>query len=301
MALDSAPSRFLDLVLRSTRVLPPRFARWAGGLLGWAYGGLPLREQRRCRENLRRAFPERSAAWVESTARKCFRHFGRMALWSISTATHSPRQLMRQVAYEGERGLRDLDAACRRGEGTVMFTGHYGNWEFACRIGAVLFPATVIGKRLRNPHLDDLVVRMRRSGGAEQLYQDQDIRHSLRALRRGRILCTLADQDIPRLPGIHVPWFGIPAHTPTAPAALAMLGGGKAQMVFCFESHGRWVLHFSQRWSFSRGDDREQAIHDLTAYVTAYEEALVRRHPEQWVWWHMRWRTPAGASSAHAP
>jgi KDO2-lipid IV(A) lauroyltransferase len=292
--------RLLDTVLAMTRVVPPSVARWAGGMLGWFYGGLPLREQRRTRENLRRAFPSQTPAWIERTSRKCFRHFGRMGAWSLATATHTPQRLMRRCAYEGEAGLRALDHACRRGEGTVMFTGHYGNWELACRIGAVLFPATVIGKRLRNRHIDELVVRMRRSGGAEQLYQDEDIRHSLRALRRGRILCTLADQDIPRLPGIHVPWFGVPAYTPIAPAALAMLGGGLVQMVFCFESHGRWVLHFSERRHIARGLDRAQGIREITTWATAYEEALVRRHPEQWVWWHMRWRTPVPPSASAA-
>jgi len=285
---QSAP---LPTYLQLTRLVPPGFARWLGGVLGWWFAVLPLREQMRCRRHLRRAFPWKSEAWIERTTRGCFRHFGRMALWSIATVTHSPRTLMRPIVVEGAEHLRECNRASRRGQGTVLFTGHFGNWELACRVGSKVVPATLIGKRLRQQLLDRLVVGVRTSFGAQQLYQDQDIRHSIRALRSGRVICTLVDQDIARLPGIHVPWFGIPAYTATAPAALAMLGGGMVQLVFCYERRGRWVLHFSPRRHFPRSADRKADLHAITRWVTAYEEGLVRLNPQQWVWWHQRWRT----------
>ena len=282
----------LPTYLQLTRLLPPALARWLGGVLGDWFARLPLREQKRCRRHLRRAFPLKDEAWIRRTTRGCFRHFGRMALWSISTVTHGPQTLMRPMVVEGAEHLRDCNRAARRGEGTVLFTGHFGNWELACRVGSKVIPATLIGKRLRQPILDRLVVGVRTSFGAEQLYQDADIRHAIRALRTGRVICTLVDQDIERLPGIHVPWFGIPAYTATAPAALAMLGGGQVQLVFCYVRDGRRVLHFSPRRHFPRSASRGDDLQAITRWVTAYEEELVRQHPEQWVWWHQRWRTP---------
>jgi len=297
MARTSLIAKSLDALLSATRMIPPGFAYWAGGVLGWWFARLPMRDQRRARENLRRAFPEHGAAWIERTARHCFRHFGRMALWSIATVTLPPRRLLRTMEIEGRDNLKDLMRAARRGQGTVLFTGHYGNWELMARIGALIVPLSVIGKRLRNPQLDALVVRIRESGGTRVLYQEEDVRTLVRELRSGRTLCTLADQDIPRMPGIHVPWFGIPAYTPVAPAALVMLGGGHVQAVFCFAHGGRWVMHLSPRRHIPRGGDRDAAIRAITTWITAYEERLVRRHPEQWVWWHLRWRTQPQAAA----
>jgi len=302
MARPTLIAKSLDAALAATRMIPPGVAHWAGGVLGWWFGQLPMRDQRRARENLRRAFPGRSDAWIKRTAGHCFRHFGRMALWSLATVSIPPRQLLDGVVIEGREHFDELLQASRRGQGTVLFTGHYGNWELMCRIGALFVPLSVIGKRLRNPHLDALVVRIRASGGARVLYQEEDVRTLVRELRSGRALCTLADQDIPRMAGVHVPWFGIPAFTPVAPAALVLLGGGHAQAVFCFAQGRRWVLHISPRRHFPRTAERDAAVQEITAWITAYEEALVRRHPEQWVWWHQRWRTrPPSAGPAGAP
>jgi len=297
MARPILIAKALDVVLAATRMIPPGFAFWAGGVLGWWFGHLPMRDQRRARANLRRAFPERDEAWIERTTRHCFRHFGRMALWSMATVTLPPRRLLRTMVIEGREHFMDLMRASHRGQGTVLFTGHYGNWELMARAGAQYLPLSVIGKRLRNAQLDALVVRIRASGGARVLYQDEDVRTLVRELRRGRVLCTLADQDIPRMTGIHVPWFGVPAHTPVAPAALVMLGSGQVQAAFCFAYGGRWVMHLSPRRHIPRGSDRQASIRAITTWITAYEEALVRRHPEQWVWWHMRWRTQPPAAA----
>ena len=40
-----------------------------------------------------------------------------------------------------------------------------------------------------------------------------------------------------------------------------------------------------------RSADRDADARRIMAWTTAYQEAVVRRKPEQWVWWHRRWRT----------
>ncbi len=272
-------------------MLPPWFARWLGGVLGHAFSLLPMRDQRRCRDHLRIAFPSADANWIERTAQKTFRHAGRMALWTLATLDRDARSLRRGIAVEGADNIRAVVRACRRGEGTVAFTGHFGNWELLSRVGATVIPATVIGRRLRSAFADAVVRAARASGGSRVLYQDDDVRASLRELRSGRMLGVLADQDVPRLTGIFVPWFGVPAFTPSAPAALALMSGGAAQPLFLYERAGRWVIHAGPRRIFPRGGDRAAAIAEITAWAMAYEEALVRRQPHQWVWWHRRWKT----------
>lgn len=281
----------LHLVLRAARALPPRVAWRLGEGLGWLVGGLPLRDVRRCGEHLARAFPARDAAWVARTRRRCFRHFGATALWTLANWTRDATGLRRGIAVEGADHLRDLVRAGRRGEGTVVYTGHLGNWELLARTFGGLTPSAVIGKRLRDPALDALVQQQRTSGGAVVVYQDADVRDLVRILRGGRLIATLADQDIPQLAGCFVPWFGELAWTPVAPAALSLVARVPVQPFFLFRRAGRWVLHAGPRVRFPRSADRTADQLAITAWATAYEEALVRQQPEQWVWWHKRWRT----------
>lgn len=289
------------LALRLARAVPPGFAWWAGGALGHAFGLLPLRDQRRAREHLALAFPGRDAAWAGRTARRCFRHFGRMVAWTLAVQGRDPRALRRGMAVVGAEHLRELARACRRGEGTFVFTGHLGNWELLVRVFATVVPTTVIARRMRSPLADALVQAHRAAGGAEVVYQDADPRAVLRALRCGRAVGTLFDQDVPALAGTFVPWFGRLANTPSGPAALALLARVPVQGVYCHRQAGRWVLHVGPRTRPARDGGREEAINRLTAGQTAWLEALVRRFPEQWVWWHKRWRIrPPGEGDAVA-
>lgn len=292
------------LLLRTARVVPPDLALWLGGILGDAIGRLPLRDRQRARTHLARAFPGATPAWHARTTRRCFRHFGRMALWTLATLHRDPRQLRRRCAVEGAGNWRALARACRAGEGTMGMAGHFGNWELLARVAATVVPLTVIGRRMHWPWVDRLVWEARAGGGARLVYQDDDVRTSIRELRSGRYVATLPDQDIPRLTGDWVPWFGHDAYTPTGPAVLAQLAGGWVQPGHCFLVHRggyrwTWVLHCGARVRFARDRDREAGARAVMAWTMAYEEALVRRHPEQWVWWHRRWRTqrPTASSS----
>lgn len=292
--------RIVRLLLRCGRIVPPQTALWIGGLIGDLIGRLPHRDVRRAREHLAIAFPDRPAAWHARTTRRCFRHFGRMALWTLATAQRDPRSLRRGLQVEGAGNWRGLAAACRRGQGTMGMAGHFGNWELLARVAASLVPLSVIGRRLRWPLANRLVWESRTAGGAHLVYQDADTRELIRELRAGRYVATLPDQDIPRLAGVHVPWFGRLAHTPAGPGILAQLAGGWVQPGHCLlvargGYHWAWVLHCGPRVCFPRFRDREEGARTIMAWAMAYQEALVRRAPEQWVWWHRRWRTPVQA------
>lgn len=297
--------RAVRLLLRCGRILRPRVALWLGGLVGDLVGRLPLRDVRRAREHLAIAYPEQPPAWHARTTRRCFRHFGRMALWTIATVERDPRSLRRGLVVEGRESWRELARACRRGEGTMGMAGHFGNWELLARVAATVVPLSVIGRRLRWPLADKLVWEARTAGGAHLVYQDADARDLIRELRAGRYVATLPDQDIPRLAGVHVPWFGRPAHTPAGPGVLAQLAGGWVQPGHCLlVARGgyrwTWVLHCGPRVRFPRNKDRDAGTREIMAWTMAYQEALVRRAPEQWVWWHRRWRTQAAPAGAPA-
>lgn len=287
----SAAARIAALAWRCGRLLPPRRALWLGGVLGHAYAHLGGRDNRRAREHLAIAFPEHDRAWVERTARRCFRHFGRMVLWTLATLHVPPARLRRVVGVTGLDVLREVARAARRGQGAVAISAHLGNWEVLARITGTLMPVTVVGRRLDDPGLNALVERLRCEAGNACIYQDQGLTPCVRAVRGGAVLALLADQDVPRLQGAFVPWFGRLAHTPIGPAAIHLLTRQPVMIGLSYFSGRRWVLHWGPVRPCRPSGDRNADLLDLTAWATAEVEALVRRHPEQWPWWHKRWRT----------
>lgn len=280
--------------VRCGRILTPSFAWWLGTQLGWAFGGMPGRDQSRARTHLAIAFPDRDSHWIAHTARRCFRHFGGMALWTLATLHWDARRSVRGMAMEGTATIRELFRVHRRGQSTIGFTGHFGNWELLARVGNLLAPLTTIGRRMRDPGLNELLINMRRGNSVianDIIYTDEGPRPVLRALRSGRLVSVLVDQDLPRLPGVFVPWFGQLAWTPVGAAQLAVATRTAVMPAFLFRVAGRWVVHFGPRRTWPVSGDKERDATALTAWITAYEETLVRRYPEQWAWWHKRWRT----------
>jgi Kdo2-lipid IVA lauroyltransferase/acyltransferase len=132
---------------------------------------------------------------------------------------------------------------------------------------------------------------MRRRFGMEIVYQDESPRKLLRALRDGKIVALLADQDVPRLDGVFVPFFGRPAYTPTGPAALAVASGAELVLAHTLRvGRDRHRLVVTEPIAFDRSD-RDRAILEGTRAWCAMLERVIREHPEQWVWMHRRWRT----------
>ncbi|MFM2090324.1 MAG: hypothetical protein RLZZ127_813 [Planctomycetota bacterium] len=286
MAGDAAPR----LLAALSRCLPPACWERIGALAGMAAGLLPLRDPRRAREHLGRAYPGAAPAWLDATAARCFANAGRMAGMVLATYGRGTRFTRRSVVVDEPEHLRALARHLRSGKGCLIFTGHLGNWELVGRgVGAVL-PLTVVGRTLRSPAMDALVRHLRTATGARQADQADDPRRLIADLRAGRLVATLFDQDIPRLAGCFVPWFDIPAWTPVVPGMLAQTAGTWL-VGGCYRAGGRWHLHLGPLHAAPRAADRQAAAQAITAAATAEFEAMVRRHPAQWAWWHKRWRT----------
>ena len=282
---------FLIFFIKCARIIPEPFAWWLGRIGGSTFAVWGGRDPGRALDNLRRAFPDKSEYALRQIQRRNFGHVGSMALWTLRSIGRDPRSLCRGISLEGSEHIKDTLRANRRGEGTIGFTGHFGNWELLGRTIGIIQPATVVGKRMRSPLVDALVKWIRTGTGSQQVDQQEGLRPLLRALRQGHLIGCLADQDVPALAGGFVPWFGELAYTPTGPALLAAMDRKACLQVSVMYRRGnRWCLHAGPRWQVPPGDRTEAAL-ELTAKATAYFEQLVARNPEQWVWWHMRWRT----------
>ena len=116
----------------------------------------------------------------------------------------------------------------------------------------------------------------------------------LHALRHGRVIGLLIDQDIDA-PGAFVEFFGRPAWTPTGAALLALRSRCPVVTGFAVRrGDGTMRLEFDPPVAPPAGDDLEADVARLTAALTARIERQVRAHPEQWVWMHRRWRHQPG-------
>ena len=271
-------------------LLPLRAAEALGAVIGGLGYALGIRRDVVV-DQLSRAFPERSDEWVRDTARASFKHLGRETI-AMLRMRHLTREEMVSIAGETngsqvEHLRENIDA----GRGAVIATAHFGNWEVAGgSLAARGVPLDVVVVKQANRLFNAEIVRTRERLGMRVIYKRDAPRRALAALREGRAVAFVSDQDA-RQAGVFVPFFGRPASTPRGPALMAVRTGAPLYVGYAKRlGPGRYIGAI-EHVDVPRNGDVDDVVEKLTAAFTAKLEELIRENPEQYLWQHRRWKT----------
>lgn len=275
--------------------LPP--ALWLGRRLGdLLYLALP-RRRRIALANLAHAYPELPVAERRRLARRASQHLG-MTLVELPRLMAAPLDAI--VARIRLDGVEHLDAAMRAHGRALMLTAHLGNWEILCAAHRLTdYGLSVVVRPLDAPWLEAVAAALRGRTGVEVIDKRGALRAVLEALRRGRLVGILMDQNAARREGVFVDFFGRPASTSRSIALLAVRTGAPIVPIFARRNpDGSHQVVIHPALPAPASNDAEAAIVELTARCTVEIERAIRQSPEQWLWSHDRWRTrPPGGGS----
>lgn len=305
------------------RAIPERGALALGAGLGWLVGSVLRLRRSTVDENLMRAFPEASPEWRRQVARASYRHLGREGVALLRMQAMSPAEVRGRTEVVG---LEMVRRPLTEGRGVLILTGHLGNWEIGgAATAACGIPLDVVARRQKNPLFNAHLVRVREKLGMRVIDRQGATRHVLRAMREPRAVALVADQNV-RAGGLFVDFFGVPASTERGPALLAertgadvvvaivhRLPGRTAQYRLSFEplesdelleseSPGSEPEESEPRESASpRADARTMDAAEPTVLTRAYLAALergIRAAPDQYFWFHRRWKTRPDAGNS---
>ena len=283
--------------LRLIRLLPYGVCRAVAAAAGEAIFRFAPRRRRIARANLRIAFPELDEAQRLNLARRSCRSFVLTCLEGAKFLTRfnlrRAERTVREIVDEAEEIIDKVRAIHQDAGGCVFVVPHLGNWEFLAHAGALAgIPLTVPVRPLDNRKLEATLYEMRASSGQEILSKKNAFFHLREALRKGRSVAILADQNAGG-EGIDAPFFGRPARTTPAPAALAVLYNRPLVLVSCLRkgSGKRYEILLSEPIAPDmNAKSAKQEMERLTKLVNEETENLVRKGPEQYLWIHDRWK-----------
>jgi KDO2-lipid IV(A) lauroyltransferase len=194
-----------------------------------------------------------------------------------------------------------MEEALSHGRGVMLVTGHYGNWEIAAAtVASRGVPIAAIVRRQGNRLVDERLNGLRKRLGVEVITQREAPSRVPRLLRKNAVIGIVGDQDARRA-GVFVPFFGRPASTHRGPALFALKLGAPV-----FSAVARRLPGAGVRYEVSghavpvvRTGDLEADVTALTAALAAELEAEIRKAPEQYFWFHRRWKSsPASEPSS---
>ncbi len=264
-----------------------------GSFLGWLLWVLHVRRGV-VMGNLRLAFPEWTEAKRREVARQTFLNLGRMAPEFLLVSRLDKEALERMFVYDP--GTADTVLAVRAsGRPMVVCTAHFGNFENLAAVHNLKgYPITMVVRALGGGWFGRFWNKGRSKAGLEvlEVTRGETLKAAQRAMRQGRVLGYVIDQNMSARRAIFPTFFGVPAATAPTPAYLAMRSG--AVIFFMLDvplPDGRHRVVVEGPLEPPDTGDREA---DVLAFMQDLNDRLerwVRLYPDRWYWLHRRWKT----------
>jgi Kdo2-lipid IVA lauroyltransferase/acyltransferase len=273
------------LVLKSLEFGPRSLAGWLARRYVSVLDLAVPRLRRTALRNLELALPLLSGEERRRIAGGVFQSIARLLVVFARLPRIRRENLDEWIRYEG---YEHFEEALRRGHGVLIATGHLGNWELSAFAHAILSaPMHVVVRPLDNPRLDALVGRRRTLSGNQLIEKKDFARGILKALAANQAVGILVDQNTSLEQGVFADFFGLYASSNAGFARIAAHSGAAVIAGFALwsEQEQRYVLRFYPPLT-TTGDvaiDTQAVQHQL--------EAVIREHPDQWLWIHRRWKT----------
>ncbi|HZL39156.1 MAG TPA: lipid A biosynthesis lauroyl acyltransferase [Pseudolabrys sp.] len=280
-------------MLKALRLIDAdRMADFGGRLMRIIGPWLP--ENRIGRENLVAAFPEKSAAEIETILQGVWDNLGRIGVEfaNLDRLGEFDPEHPEQGRITGDpSNVVRFKRLISDGKPALIFAAHLGNWELPAISAAThKLDTAVLYRRPNIAAIDRWLHETRTASMGELISTSLEAPLKIaEALQRGAHVGMLVDQYYGR--GVPVTFFG---RRTMANPLLARL----AQHFDC-PIHGTRVIRLpghrfrgelTEEIKPARGPDGKIDIAGTMQIITSVVEGWIREYPEQWLWLHRRWR-----------
>src|SRR6202790_1621468 len=243
--------------------------------------------------NLRLAFPECSEAQRRDVLNGMASNLGWMAAEFARMPSYTRENIENVVVLARHE---NFVAGKSRGQRVIYLTDHIGAWELSSYAHALYgFPLHYMARPLDNAPLDGMVNEYRGRSGNKPIYKNEAARMMLKVLKDAGTIGILADQNTMPGEGVFVDFFGTPACTTSGIAWGALHTDAAVVPGYAYwdKNLRKYRLRFDPPLELTRTGDAERDIRENTQRVAKVIEEIIRKHPEQWVWIHARWKNRA--------
>lgn len=282
--------RFLCILIG---FFPRRWIRGLGYLFGFLWFDLLRIRQRVILDNLDRAFPKMSSVEKLKIGRKSVYAMGANFSEFFMIPSLNQKWLENSVVFEG---LEYVEEALKMEKGLFLLSMHIGNGDMAATaISMKGIPITLITKTFKNKLMNDLWFSIRGHQGVKYIdaHGKNNAFEILKALKQNRSVVFVLDQFMGKPFGIATTFFGIKTGTAYGLALFYLKTKSPIIPIYTYEGNDQKMhVVFCPVLKLDHliDDDKDHSILRLTQYFNDIIEEKVRKHPDQWMWVHRRWK-----------
>ncbi len=230
---------------------------------------------------------------LRRTVQGMFQNSVRNYLQAFALPTTTAKTIMDTVQIEGEDHLQE---ALARGKGVILFSAHFGPFDYMSQWIAIKgYDLTIPVENLKDQRMLDLMLTLRRSHGVHflPLGGSAPMRAILQALRNNKIVLITADRAV-QGERVEVPFFGAPAELPSGPAALATRTGAAVVGAFGWRTYRANQKHRIEGsftpLSLALPEEQRTDMTSVMRSIVDTMEQQISAHPEQWVVFSPIWK-----------
>lgn len=241
--------------------------------------------------NMDIVFPEISVQEKKRLARNSFKNL----LYSFYEFCLLPSIDEKWIRHHVEfKGLNYLDEARKKGKGVLLLSLHLGHGDMAISMLAHHgYPLSVISKHFKAKWLNEFWFGTRKRFGAHFL--DPHGRNSsfdiLKILKQKGFIIFVLDQYMGPPYGLETEFFGVKTGTAYGLSLFALKTGAPVVPVWSYrDERGRNVIEAGPEVEMIQGATKDETLLLTTQQYNHVLEKLIRKHPEDWLWIHRRWK-----------
>ena len=235
-------------------------------------------------DNISKAFPEKNPKEVERIAKESYKVMVKtfmMSLWMPDICGDDNKVIF--------HNLELFEKVKSENKGIIIASLHMGSFEGVQKIALTNNLYDVI-KSQKNNLLDEYMNENRRRTGIKLIYKGSSAtRELVKAIKNKDIVCLFSDHKDDG--GCDVEFFGRKTKGSTGVSTLSLRYDCPAILTYIIlDENNKTHIYFDKVLSLVKSGDVKHDIEVNTQLLMDEYEALIRKYPEQWMWFHRRWK-----------
>ncbi len=252
-------------------------------------------------KNLKTAFPGQSDEERAQLRENIYRHFAQVFVDIIYMFVKKrPGKILKPIVIDH---LEYLEQALQKERGVILFSAHFGNWELVPYILSRKLNVKLnsIARKMDNPLVEKKVMEFRDFMGSAVIDKKNAIRTMLKRLEKNGIVYLLIDQNTIAREAVFVDFFDQTVAAVPSVSRLHLKKNIPVIPLFLHYEPDRVILELQAELDMTGAcknmdingntTDKNECIRLMTQQCTAIIEEQIKQYPEQWFWFHNRWKT----------
>lgn len=242
--------------------------------------------------NLKLAFPSKSEEERKKIAIESYKTMAKTFIGSLWLEKY-----IEDDSNFNFHNLKIIEKAAKKGP-FVLATMHIGHMESMLKV-SLKHPFVTVAKKQRNPYINSYITKKRNNSNIILIEKDKGTSRKLfKYSVSNKNIALFTDH---RDKGTKVNFFGKETVSPTGVATIALKYKRPIILVYClFNKENKLDAYVKEIKSVTDPNSTFKAnVHETTQKIMTEIEKIISKHPEQWMWFHDRWKLSRKLKAKH--